>query len=205
MQIKIAEGIFKREYNRIIEALGGIGHTISWISTSCSAWGTRDITRARRAAKATSKSPSNIYYSAQGPGAHGSRASPFGCMPSTQSDGAQSAVMSHYKDMIFIPIETSGEGDVNAHSRVQMALGEAKAKTKPRPFAALDASGRTIEEIFVVTSRSIPNWKSPMYKVPRTGRRSLALLPTSSGTLPGWRRPRASKSSAPASRRNVKI
>ncbi len=72
---------------------------------------------------------------------------PFGCMPSTQSDGAQSAVMSHYKDMIFLPIETSGEGDVNAHSRVQMALGEAKAKTKLEFKAALEATGRTLEEI----------------------------------------------------------
>ena len=67
-------------------------------------------------------------------------------MPSTQSDGAQSAVMSHYaKDMIFLPIETSGEGDVNAHSRVQMALGEAKAKTKLEFKAALESTGRTVD------------------------------------------------------------
>ena len=55
---------------------------------------------------------------------------PFGCMPSTQSDGAQSAVVSNFKDMIYLPIETSGEGEINAHSRVQMALGEAKDKAK---------------------------------------------------------------------------
>jgi hypothetical protein len=53
---------------------------------------------------------------------------PFGCMPSTQSDGFQSWVVNKFKDMIFLPIETSGEGEVNAHSRVQMALAEAKAK-----------------------------------------------------------------------------
>jgi hypothetical protein len=53
---------------------------------------------------------------------------PFGCMPSTQSDGVQSRVVNKFKDMIFLPIETSGEGEVNAHSRVQMALAEAKAK-----------------------------------------------------------------------------
>ena len=40
---------------------------------------------------------------------------PFGCMPSTQSDGAQAAVVSHFKDMIYLPIETSGEGEMNAH------------------------------------------------------------------------------------------
>ena len=65
---------------------------------------------------------------------------PFGCMPSTQSDGAQSAVVSHYKDMIFMPVETSGEGEVNAHSRVQMALGEAKVKAKQRNRGVLDRS-----------------------------------------------------------------
>jgi hypothetical protein len=88
-------------------------------------------------------------------------------MPSTQSDGAQSAVMSHYKDMIFIPIETSGEGDVNAHSRVQMALGEAKAKTKLEFKASLESTGRTIEEIRRYVDEH-PELKSPMYKVPRT-------------------------------------
>jgi hypothetical protein len=51
-------------------------------------------------------------------------------MPSSQSDAVQSAVINQYKEMIFLPIETSGEGEINAHSRVQMALGEAKAKAK---------------------------------------------------------------------------
>ncbi|MEI9973630.1 MAG: hypothetical protein WDO73_17240 [Ignavibacteriota bacterium] len=32
--------------------------------------------------------------------------------------------------MIYLPVETSGEGEINAHSRVQMALGEAKNKAK---------------------------------------------------------------------------
>ena len=72
--------------------------------------------------------------------------------------------MSHYKDMIFLPIETSGEGDV-AHSRVQMALGEAKAKTKLEFKASLEASGRTLEEIRAYVEEH-PEMKSPMYKVP---------------------------------------
>lgn len=72
---------------------------------------------------------------------------PFGCMPSTQSDGVQSAVTSHYKEMIFLPIETSGEGDVNAHSRVQMALGEAKAKAKLEYKECLEKTGYSLEEI----------------------------------------------------------
>jgi len=72
---------------------------------------------------------------------------PFGCMPSSQSDGVQSAVINRHKDMVFLPIETSGEGEVNAHSRVQMALGEAKAKAKAEFEAALKTTGKRLEDI----------------------------------------------------------
>ena len=91
---------------------------------------------------------------------------PFGCMPSTQSDGAQSAVVAHYKDMIFLPIETSGEGEINAHSRVQMALGEAKVKAKREFSEALAATGYTLDQIkaFVEEHDCL---QRPMYKVPK--------------------------------------
>lgn len=51
---------------------------------------------------------------------------PFGCMPSTQSDGAQAKVLSDYPESIFISVETSGDSEVNVKSRVQMKLFEAK-------------------------------------------------------------------------------
>ena len=88
---------------------------------------------------------------------------PFGCMPSTQSDGAQSAVVSQYKDMIFLPVETSGEGDVNAHSRVQMALGEAKVRAKNEMKSVLEQAGVTLDEVreFV---KDHPEVQQPMYK-----------------------------------------
>ncbi len=41
--------------------------------------------------------------------------------------------------MIYLPVETSGEGEINAHSRVQMALGEAKNKAKKEFAGALEA------------------------------------------------------------------
>jgi hypothetical protein len=90
---------------------------------------------------------------------------PFGCMPSTQSDGVQSVVTSLFKDMIFIPIETSGEGDINAHSRVQMALGEAKAKTKIEFKRCLDETGYSLEEIkaYIETHDELTK---PFYHVP---------------------------------------
>src|SRR5260370_14099304 len=71
---------------------------------------------------------------------------PFGCMPSTQSDGAQSAVVSQYKDMIYLPVETSGEGEINAHSRVQMALGEAKSKAKKEFAEVLERTSLTVDQ-----------------------------------------------------------
>ncbi|MDH3976375.1 MAG: 2-hydroxyglutaryl-CoA dehydratase, partial [Deltaproteobacteria bacterium] len=55
---------------------------------------------------------------------------PFGCMPSTQSDGVQARVMNDYKEGLFIPIETSGDGEVNVKSRIQMKLHEAKVRAK---------------------------------------------------------------------------
>ena len=90
---------------------------------------------------------------------------PFGCMPSTQSDGAQSAVVSKYRDMIFLPVETSGEGDVNAHSRVQMALGEAKAKAKLEFKETLEAVGCDLQDIRSFMEDH-PETMTPLYKVP---------------------------------------
>jgi predicted nucleotide-binding protein (sugar kinase/HSP70/actin superfamily) len=90
---------------------------------------------------------------------------PFGCMPSSQSDGVQSAVINKFKDMIFLPIETSGEGEVNAHSRVQMALGEAKVKAKAEFEQCLKQSGKTLAEIHAYMDEH-PELKKPFYHVP---------------------------------------
>jgi predicted nucleotide-binding protein (sugar kinase/HSP70/actin superfamily) len=90
---------------------------------------------------------------------------PFGCMPSSQSDGVQSAVINKFKDMIFLPIETSGEGEVNAHSRVQMALGEAKVKAKAEFEQCLKSTGKSLQEIRDYIEEH-PELKRPFYHVP---------------------------------------
>jgi hypothetical protein len=90
---------------------------------------------------------------------------PFGCMPSSQSDGVQSAVINKFKDMIFLPIETSGEGEVNAHSRVQMALGEAKVKAKAEFEECLKSTGKTMSQIREYIDEH-PDLKRPFYHVP---------------------------------------
>jgi predicted nucleotide-binding protein (sugar kinase/HSP70/actin superfamily) len=90
---------------------------------------------------------------------------PFGCMPSTQSDGVQSRVVNQYKDMIFLPIETSGEGEVNAHSRVQMALAEAKAKARAEFEGVLAETGRSLDDLRGYVADH-PELRRALYKVP---------------------------------------
>jgi predicted nucleotide-binding protein (sugar kinase/HSP70/actin superfamily) len=92
---------------------------------------------------------------------------PFGCMPSTQSDGVQAAVIEHHKNMIFLPVETAGEGKTNAHNRVLMALAEAREKAKLELNKAYSSSSYSIEELktFVIKH---PELKIPGYCCPLT-------------------------------------
>ncbi|MGD9894105.1 MAG: hypothetical protein AB7R89_05035 [Dehalococcoidia bacterium] len=90
---------------------------------------------------------------------------PFGCMPSTQSDGVQSKVMAKLKDSIFIPIETSGDGEVNIKSRVQMKLFEAKVKAREEMQRALDDHGVTLEAVQAYVEQH-PELRRPMQKLP---------------------------------------
>jgi hypothetical protein len=86
-------------------------------------------------------------------------------MPSSQSDGVQSAVVNKFKDMIFLPVETSGEGEVNAHSRVQMALGEAKVKAKTEFEQCLKSTGKSLDQIRDYIAEH-PELRRPFYHVP---------------------------------------
>ncbi len=163
-QLKLAEAVFKREYHRVKDALGGIAHGLTdqyelqrlghpyYNSRSGGGEGHLEVAK-------------NIYYSNKDLCHMVLSLKPFGCMPSTQSDGAQSAVVTNYKEMIFLPIETSGEGEINAHSRVQMALGEAKAKCKNEFAEALKNTGQTLEECQAYVEAH-PELKRPMYHVP---------------------------------------
>ena len=73
---------------------------------------------------------------------------PFGCMPSASvSDGVQSLVTKRYPDIIFCPVETSGDGAVNFQSRVQMFLFKARQKAKTEFQDALLNAGVTEESL----------------------------------------------------------
>ncbi|MEE9384606.1 MAG: hypothetical protein V3V08_14470 [Nannocystaceae bacterium] len=162
--LMVADKAFRREYDRMREALGGTTHEIV------------DMYEMERIAHRFYHSRSeggeghlevskNIFYTEKGYCHMVLSLKPFGCMPSTQSDGAQSAVVNNFKDMIFLPIETSGEGEINAHSRVQMALGEAKTKAKLEFAEILESMEYSLDDLrgYVAAHREL---RRPMYTIP---------------------------------------
>ena len=164
-KLTLAEKLLVREYERLRLALGGTAHPLAnqlemqrmahpfYNSRASGGEGHLEVAK-------------NIYYTHLDLCHMVLSLKPFGCMPSTQSDGAQAAVVSRYPSMIFLPVETSGEGDVNAHSRVQMALGEAKAKNKAELETCLAGLACSLEEIraYVAEHREL---RRPLTAVPR--------------------------------------
>ncbi|MFQ5663885.1 MAG: activator of (R)-2-hydroxyglutaryl-CoA dehydratase, partial [Terriglobia bacterium] len=163
--LKFAEVVFRREYHRIKDALGGVAHGLT-DQYELQRLGHPYYNSRAGGGEGHLEVAKNIYYSNKELCHMVLSLKPFGCMPSTQSDGAQSAVVAHYKDMIFLPIETSGEGEINAHSRVQMALGEAKMKAKREFREALESTGFTLDDIKAYVETH-PELERPMYKVPK--------------------------------------
>lgn len=161
--LTIAEKVFEREYNRIRDAFDGMPHKLA-NQLEMQRLGHPFYNSRVEGGEGHLEIAKNIYYANNDLCHMVLSLKPFGCMPSTQSDGVQSAVTSMFKDMIFIPIETSGEGDVNAHSRVQMALGEAKAKAKLEFKRCMDATGYTIDEVRAYVEAN-DYLQRPFYKV----------------------------------------
>lgn len=85
---------------------------------------------------------------------------PFGCMPSSGvSDGIQSLVATRYPEIIFCPVETTGDGAVNFQSRVLMCLFRARRKAREEFAAALQQRGTTLEEAM----KKCPHSKEPLF------------------------------------------
>ena len=159
-----ADKVYRREYNRIRAALGGTTHEIVDMFEMEKV--AHDFYHSRsEGGEGHLEVAKNIYYTVKGIAHMVLSLKPFGCMPSTQSDGAQSAVINHFRDMIYLPIETSGEGEINAHSRVQMALGEAKSKAKVEFATLMDAMEYELDEL-AAYQQAHPEMNRPLYHVP---------------------------------------
>jgi predicted nucleotide-binding protein (sugar kinase/HSP70/actin superfamily) len=116
---------------------------------------------------------------------------PFGCLPSTQSDGAQAAVQAAYPECHYLSVETSGEGDVNAHSRVLMALSEARARCRAEFEASLGHTGVPLDEIRAYANehpelrRGLRPWPR-RYKAAGTAARFVQLVAARMAADPAW-------------------
>jgi predicted nucleotide-binding protein (sugar kinase/HSP70/actin superfamily) len=164
VQLTLAEAIFKREWNRLRDALNNVPHGLT-DQYELQRLGHPFYNSRAGGGEGHLEVAKNIYYSNKDLCHMVLSLKPFGCMPSTQSDGAQSAVVNQYKDMIYLPVETSGEGEINAHSRVQMALGEAKVKAKQEMARVLEDTGLTIEQVKEYADEH-PEMQSALYNVP---------------------------------------
>jgi predicted nucleotide-binding protein (sugar kinase/HSP70/actin superfamily) len=162
--IGVGETLWYYFYHRVIENLGGITHHLV-PQPELARLAHPFYNQFARGGEGHLEVGKNVYYTVNHLCHMVLALKPFGCMPSSQSDGVQSAVINKFKDMIFLPIETSGEGEVNAHSRVQMALGEAKVKAKMEFEQALNLTGKSLADIKAYIAEH-PELRRPFYHVP---------------------------------------
>ena len=164
MGIGVGEKMWNYFYHRTIKHLGGITHHLV-PQNELAEMAHPFYNQFARGGEGHLEVGKNVYYTVHHLCHMVLALKPFGCMPSSQSDGVQSAVVNKFKDMIFLPIETSGEGEVNAHSRVQMALGEAKVKAKAEFEECLKSTGKSLNDIREYIADH-PELKRPFYHVP---------------------------------------
>jgi predicted nucleotide-binding protein (sugar kinase/HSP70/actin superfamily) len=162
--MRVARWMVQREYDRLRAALNDIVPPLVSQATL------RELARPYMNPRAAGgeghlEVAKTIYYSKNRLAHMVLSVKPFGCMPSTQSDGVQAAVIAHFPEVIFLPIETSPEGEVNAYSRVQMALGEAKIRCKAEFAEALRKAGTDLEKIRLYVAAH-PELRKPLQKVP---------------------------------------
>jgi predicted nucleotide-binding protein (sugar kinase/HSP70/actin superfamily) len=94
---------------------------------------------------------------------------PFGCMPSSGvSDGVQSLITAKFPQSLFCSIETSGDGKVNVHSRVQMTVFKARQAAQQEYQQTLERLGITSEAVQALLTRH-PRLASPLRRSPHGG------------------------------------
>jgi predicted nucleotide-binding protein (sugar kinase/HSP70/actin superfamily) len=163
--LTLGSKLLEREYTRIGRRLGGIVHPLAEHPT-LRKFAQPFFNYKISGGESHLEVGKTIYYSLNGLAHMVLSLKPFGCMPSTQSDGTQAAVVGRHPEILFLPIETSGEGEINAYSRVQMVLGDAKARCKQEFQKAVERSAYPLEAIRRFCG-SRPELQRPLQHVPR--------------------------------------
>ena len=163
--LRLGYRLFRREYARLLKAVGGDYHMLIE-QPVLQKLGQPFYNINIEGGEGYMEIAKNIYYHEHHLCHMVMSLKPFGCMPSTQSDGAQAAVLERHKDMIFLPLETAGEGETNAQSRVLMSLSDGRAKAKKEVAEARNSVSNNMEVLRAYVD-SHPELKSPFYVVPK--------------------------------------
>jgi predicted nucleotide-binding protein (sugar kinase/HSP70/actin superfamily) len=89
----------------------------------------------------------NLYYSTERRSHMVLALKPFGCLPSQQSDAVQASLVERNPDMIFASIETAGDGEIHAYSRVQMALADARVRARDELASVLRSTRLSMDQV----------------------------------------------------------
>jgi predicted nucleotide-binding protein (sugar kinase/HSP70/actin superfamily) len=162
--LQLGSNLYRREYARLMNALGGTNHMLIEQNTLQNAAHQYYHTHIE-GGEGYMEVAKNIHYHENHKCHMVLSLKPFGCMPSTQSDGVQAAVVEHHENMVFLPVETSGEGKTNAHNRVLMALADAREKARQELKKAYSKTNYSIEELKKYVNQH-PELKTPAYSQP---------------------------------------
>ncbi len=156
--------IYRQRYHTLCRALGDVPHHL--IDQEALAEAAEPFYKSlARGGEGHLEVGKNVYYSTRRAAHMVLSLKPFGCMPSTQSDGVQSTVAARVNNVLFLPIETAAEGELHAHSRVQMVLVEARERAEEEFEQALASTGKKLNEIrrYVAEHAEL---RSPFHHVP---------------------------------------
>jgi predicted nucleotide-binding protein (sugar kinase/HSP70/actin superfamily) len=156
--------IYRQRYHTLCRALGDVPHQL--VDQEALAEAAEPFYKSlARGGEGHLEVGKNVYYSTRHAAHMVLSLKPFGCMPSTQSDGVQSTVAARVNNVLFLPIETAAEGELHAHSRVQMVLVEARERAEEEFERALASTGKKLSEIrrYVADHAELRN---PFHHVP---------------------------------------
>lgn len=94
--------------------------------------------------------------------------SPYSCMPNTMSVGAMANVLGKYPDLLYAAIEVKGDAEIQALSRCQMILAEAKKKAQIEYQDALARTSLNSQKIQAYLDVH-PEMKKAAYRIPHSG------------------------------------
>jgi predicted nucleotide-binding protein (sugar kinase/HSP70/actin superfamily) len=163
--ISLFEFIYRGHYDSLAKELGGFSAPLT-AQSKLAAIADPHYCSMLRGGEGHMEVAKNLYYTRNRQSHMVLALKPFGCLPSMQSDAVQAALVEKTPEMLFLSVETGGDGDIHAYSRVQMALADAKNKARQEFVEALAASRYSLDDIrqFV---QARPWLRSPMYSIPR--------------------------------------